>query len=166
VQEAAKESWDIIAELFEVRRQVTRFGVRTSITWRADTEQDIETALVGTGMIRETEAWRARIGVPVKRSFTGVEMKGDQRLRYQLAGGSVKIEGPVTENLKGFHAPHAIMLDVDRASGAVEEGVQAQPIALRGEDVKNRVREAWKHATGIAHEIGKAIAEWNGRPSS
>jgi hypothetical protein len=158
VQEAAKESWDVVAELLEVRKRVTRHGVRIIVTWSADSDEEVEAAMVGTGLVKETAEWAQTMGTPAKRSFIGIEARGDsEKLRYQLHSGNVRMEGTVPHELESFRAPYALVLDVEWSTEWTTPGAS---VSLRGEDVKSRVREAWKFVMEKAKLTSEAIERW------
>ena len=159
VQDAAKESWDVLGDLLEVRKRVMHYGVRMLVSWAAESDAEVERAIVGAGLARETDIWANILGVPAKRSFIGIESKGQSdQIRCQVHCGSIKMEGTIPEELEAFRAEHALVFDLDWRTDLTK---LESPTSLRGEDVKIRVRDTWKLVADKAKLVGEAIERWN-----
>lgn len=152
LEQVAPPCWDIVAEIMNVGREVTRFGVRFQIAWGVADEAEAEARMARAGLFAETDEFTTIFGRPKARGWSAVVDRREGPIRVGLNANSVEIVGPVIEELQRLVPRHSILLDIDY----VHPG--AAPYAIHKGQMRDFIRASWEHAKETAGAVFARLA--------
>jgi hypothetical protein len=153
IEQVTPTAWGIVADLLEINSHLINYVVRFWLIWPSESQEHTEERLISSGLFSETEKWLSIAGPTplLKRAFTAIHGTENAHVRYNLSSGTTLIEGQVPDNLRRFHVPQGVLLDVEHVRRFSENG------SVRKGELKEFIRESWRATHGKANAIGALL---------